>query len=355
MATTDRGAWSAPGLPGLAAAALAAALVGVAAVAGAGPAAAQEYDWKLSNGLPEGRQESAYLEGFAEDVAAATDGAVEITVYHGGSLGLEDADVLRWLPTGAAELGLIWAGYLGRDAPALNAVYIQGSVGTPEEHAAALPVLREIYREALAGEGIEAVAFMNLPMLDISVFCADEPATTLDALRGRKLRVWTRDQVDTFERLGVAAQIVAQTEMYVALQTGVVDCALYPARFAQSVSLQEVTDHAAYLYPVAALPYVVGAAEDVWAELTPELRDAVAAAGERLWTASVEGDTGAQAEDEARAALTEAGVTWHDAFPDADRRAFLDAAAETWAAIAEEAGPPAPDYRERVLSAMDRE
>ncbi|MEQ8964503.1 MAG: TRAP transporter substrate-binding protein DctP [Azospirillaceae bacterium] len=327
----------------------------LAAAFGPSPAAAQDHDWKLSNGLPEGRQESAYLEAFAEDVAARTDGAVEITVYHGGSLGLEDADVLRWLPTGTAELGLIWAGYLGRDAPALNAVYIQGSVGTEEEHAAALPVLQDIYREALAESDIETVAFMNLPMLAVSVFCADEPVNSLEDLRDKKLRVWTRDQVETFERLGVAAQIVAQTEMYVALQTGVVDCALYPARYAQSVSLQEVTDHAAYLYPVAALPYVVGAAEDVWAELSPELQAEVTAAGEALWQTSVEGDTGAEAEREARAALEEAGVTWHDDFSAEDRRAFLDAAAETWAAIAEEAGPPAPSYRERVLSAIGRE
>lgn len=335
----------------------AAAVVAISALAlQASPDAhAQEFEWKLSNGLPEGRQESAYLEDFAEDVAETTDGAVEITVYHGGSLGLEDADVLRWLPTGTAELGLIWAGYLGRDAPALNAVYIQGSVGTEEEHEAALPVLKEIYREALAESGIETVAFMNLPMLDISVFCADEAINSLEDLRDKKLRVWTRDQVDSFERLGVAAQIVPQTEMYVALQTGVVDCALYPARYAQSVSLQEVTDHAAYLYPVAALPYVVGASADVWAELPGDLQEDVLAAGDRLWEASVAGDTGDQAEEEARAALSEAGVTWHDAFSEEDRAAFLAAAAETWEAIAEEAGAPAPSYRDRVLSAMGRE
>jgi len=56
--------------------------------------------------------------------------------------------------------------------------------------------------------------------------------------------VWSKDQVDTFERLGVSAQIIPQTEMHVALRTGVVDCAVYPALFAHTVSLQEVAKYA---------------------------------------------------------------------------------------------------------------
>lgn len=56
--------------------------------------------------------------------------------------------------------------------------------------------------------------------------------------------MWSKDQVDTFERLGVSAQIIPQTEMHVALRTGVVDCAVYPALFAHTVSLQEVAKYA---------------------------------------------------------------------------------------------------------------
>ncbi|MEL0045479.1 MAG: C4-dicarboxylate ABC transporter substrate-binding protein, partial [Deltaproteobacteria bacterium] len=100
---------------------------------------AQEFNWKFNNGLPENRNESKELDRFAGDVSAATNNKLQIKVYHGGSLGLKNEDVLRWLPTGAAEMGLVWANYLGRDAPAMNAVYIQGSVGSTEEHLKAIP------------------------------------------------------------------------------------------------------------------------------------------------------------------------------------------------------------------------
>ena len=56
--------------------------------------------------------------------------------------------------TGAAEMGLVWANYLGRDAPALNAVYIQGSVGSSDEHIKAIPVLKDIYSAELKKWGI---------------------------------------------------------------------------------------------------------------------------------------------------------------------------------------------------------
>ena len=49
----------------------------------------------------------------------------------------------RWLPRGAAEMGLVWANYLGRDVPALNAVMIQGSVGSPKELITALPEIQK--------------------------------------------------------------------------------------------------------------------------------------------------------------------------------------------------------------------
>ncbi len=317
-------------------------------------ALAAEFEWKFNNGLPETRNESQELNAFAEAVAEATDGRLEIQVFHGGSLGLKNEDVLRWLPSGVSEMGLVWANYVGRDAPELNAIYIQGSVGSPEEHLRALPVIRDIYEQEFGEWGIVAAGFMALPMLEASIFCADAPVRTLADLQGLKLRVWSKDQVDTFERLGVSAQIIPQTEMYVALQTGVVDCAVYPALFAHTVSLQEVAGYASYLYPIASLPYVLGVSQEKWAALPDDLQQAVTDAAAETWSRTNEYADDHENELNARANLGEQGVEWLDDFPAEDQRAFLDAAAETWLAAANEAGGKAPDYRARVLEAIGR-
>lgn len=311
-------------------------------------------EWKFNNGLPEGRNESRQLDQFAADVADLSKGSLTIKVFHGGSLNLKNDDVARWLPRGAVEMGLVWANYLGRDAPALNAVLIQGSVGSPEELIKALPEVQKIYAEELGEWGIVPTGFMALPLLKASIFCRNEPVRSLADLRTRKLRVWSNDQVETFTRLGVSAQIVGQTELYVALQTGVVDCAVYPALFAHTISLQEVTKYASYLYPVAGVPYVLGANQDAWNALSDQQRSAVTQAAARVWARTNEYSKAEENELAARARLAEQGVEFLDAFSEADRAAFLDAASKTWEQLAQEAGGNAPAYRQRILKILGR-
>ena len=317
-------------------------------------AAAQATDWKFNNGLPEGRGESKQLETFAAEVAELSGGSLNIDVFHGGSLNLKDNDVARWLPRGAAEMGLVWANYLGRDVPALNAVMVQGSVGSPEELITALPEIQEIYEEVLAEWGIVPTGFMALPLLKASIFCREKPVRTLDDLRTRKLRVWSNDQVETFTKLGVSAQIVGQNDLYVALQTGVVDCAVYPALFAHTISLQEVTKYASYLYPVAGVPYVLGASENAWNALSDAERTAVSTAAANVWKRTNEYSKAEENEQAARAKLSAQGIEFLDAFSDDDRSAFLNAASSTWQELAAEAGGKAPEYRQRILTVLGR-
>jgi hypothetical protein len=80
-------------------------------------------------------------------------------------------------------MGLVWANYLGRDVPALNAVMVQGSVGSPEELIMALPEIQEIYSEVLAEWDIVPTGFMALPLLKASIFCREQPVRTLEELR----------------------------------------------------------------------------------------------------------------------------------------------------------------------------
>ena len=315
---------------------------------------AAEFSWKFNNGLPETRNESKELDRFAADVKKATNGGLDIKVYHGGSLGLKNNDVLRWLPTGASEMGLVWANYLGRDAPALNAVYIQGSVGSSEEHIKAIPVLKEIYASELKKWGIIPTGFMGLPILYASIFCKGEPVNTIEKLKTKKLRVWSKDMVDTFKKLGVSAQIIGQTEMYVALKTGVVDCAVYPALYAKTVSLQEVANSASYLYPVAGLPYVLGASERKWTKLPQSYKNAVKNAAEKLFQRSTDYSDDEANEMNARRNLESEGVDWLTDFSPSDQRTFLNAAAETWKEAANEAGGEAPNNRSKILQAIGR-
>ena len=325
-------------------------------VTGAGFFAAESNaeEWRFNNPLPETRPESAELNKFADEVNAAHGGDFKLKMFGGGSLGLKNPDALRFLPKGAVEMSLVWANYLGRDAPALSSVFIQGSIGTVEELKKALPVVREIYEEEFGNWGVTATGYVAIPMLSVSVFCREEPVRTLADLKSKKLRVWARDQVETFTRLGVSAQIIPQEEMYVALKTGVVDCALYPALYAHTVSLQEVAKYASFLYPMASGPYVLGVSTERWNKTDDAIKTAISSAAAALWDRTNKYDDDFERELAARKNMAKAGVEWLDDFPESDRKVFLEAVSESWKILAEEAGGKAPGYRKRVLTALGR-
>lgn len=327
--------------------------IGLASMVASVPAATSE-EWRFNNFLPETRPESAELEKFVADVNTTLAGSGELKLFSGGSLGLPNTDTLRFLPKGNVEMSLMWANYLGRDAPALSSVVVQGTIGSIEEFEKAIPTVREIYEEEFADWGVSSVGYVAIPMLSVSVFCRDEPVRTIEALKSKKLRVWARDQVETFTRLGVAAQIIPQEEMYVALKTGVVDCALYPALYAHTVSLQEVAKHASFLYPMASGPYVIGVATDRWKATDEKTKKAITDAAEDLWNRTNKYDDDFERELAAREKLVEQGVTWGEDFSAEDRNLFVSSVTETWKMLAEEAGGNAPAYRERVLKALGR-
>jgi len=152
----------------------------------------------------------------------------------------------------------------------------------------------------------------------------------------------------------VSAQIIPQEEMYVAMKTGVVDCALYPALYAHTVSLQEVSKYASFLYPMASGPYVIGVSTDRWEKTDDTVKAAISEAAEDLWERTNQYEADYQRELDARAKLAEGGIIWGEDYSDEDRETFVASVTETWKMLAEEAGGNAPAYRDRVLEALGR-
>jgi len=329
-------------------------IAGAALALSAAAAAAQTVEWKFNNNYAPTRPESAHIRAFAQDLETRSGGRFKIAVLEGGAMNLRDADALRWMQVGTPEIAFNWPPFLGRDAPELANLYVYGSVSTAAEHLKALPAMEEILKEGYGKAKIGIAGFMGLPIIDATLFCR-QPVRSLDELKRVKLRVGTREQVETFKALGVAAQIVPQNELYSALQTGVIDCALYAARFAQTVSLHEVAKHATYTgFPFPPVPYVIMVNQAKHAALPAELKAALAAATAKLKESSSDFSKDAAAEKDAREKLKAAGVTWHPDLSAADQEAVRKAALATWKSIAAEAGAAAVANRERILKALGR-
>ena len=323
-----------------------------ATLLGAGAASAQTTEWRFHNSYAPARTESGHVRDLAADVRTRSQGRLVLNVFEGNAMNLRDADALRYMQTGTPEMGFIWPPFLGRDDAAMSSILVFGLVRNAAELNRVMPALRESLTEGMRRWNIETVGFMQLGLLDAAIMCRN-PVRNLDELRRLKLRVGSREQVETFRALGVAAQIVPQQELYTAMQTGVVDCALYAPRLAHTVSLQEVAKHVVstgFAFPPT--PYIMMANQARWRALSAENRQTLTQAVAAMETRSARFEQDATDDEAARERLRGQGVTFHGTLSEADQQAIRTAAIATWGTLMREAGGQGPAWQARIQSAL---
>jgi len=191
-----------------------------------------------------------------------------------------------------------------------------------------------------------------LPTFDWYMMCKT-PVSDLKTLRTKKVRANEKSALDMIALLGIKAQIVPQAEMYLALQTGVIDCSVYPVAIAKTISLQEVTKYASYVLLHSALPLAIGVSNAKWAKLDPSVKEVLLEEGQWLWKRSLEDALDPKImEGLVQAVVSTTDIKVLSPFPAEERRMFNEAIVKVWAEQAANAGKRAPEWRERVLKAM---
>ncbi|EOD79588.1 C4-dicarboxylate transport system C4-dicarboxylate-binding protein [Grimontia indica] len=288
--------------------------------------------------IKEGRSESADMRSFAKKVSQLTAGSVNFNMHYMGELGFDNTELLRQLKRGYVGAGAVYPPYLSRDVPAFGALYIEGALLDFKSHEPAISVIEDSYRTVFDNWGIEYVGYAQPPLYDVSVFCKN-PINTIAGLKRKKLRVWTSAQVETFNNLGIAAQIIPSSEMYMALQTGVVDCALYLGEIGIFASLHEVAPYEAFLVPFASLPVALGVNKNIFNRLSDEQQAAVREAGQWISAKTLKkalNDVAAKTAN--REARAKGGIKQLPAFSKQDVEKFVTAANEVWFRMAKEGG-----------------
>jgi TRAP-type C4-dicarboxylate transport system substrate-binding protein len=329
------------------------ALVGCGSLMLATASAAANFEWRLNISTNEARSVSKNAARFAQRVEEKSGGRLKIKVFYGNSLGFSESDTLRVLKSGGVEMSMIYAGYLARDLPDTASALPQGVILSPGEMVQIMPQMYDIYRDSFAKWDVTTVGWLHDAIYDISIFCKDNVGS-LQALKGKKVRVWSKDQIDTFARLGISAQIIGQNDLYLALQTGVVDCSAYVAGVAKTISLQEVTKYAARLHTSSALPSAISVSNRHYNQLPKDLQAVLLEAGTWLTAETEKTLTDFSLEEAARKEFAEKKtVTWLGDFPKADQLAFYKAANDVWAERVQTVGREAPKYRDRLNKALE--
>jgi TRAP-type C4-dicarboxylate transport system substrate-binding protein len=323
-----------------------------AALMWAGMAQAAPVEWKMHIVWVPARVEAQYYQKFVDRVNQQAEGKLHIKLFPGATLGVKDVDMLRVLPRGnVIQIAGLYPGYMTRDEPEYAVTLPPGVVQQPEKLDKLAPDLKHIYQETYDKWGIKLLGFVAHPVRDTAVMCK-EPINTLEGLKGKKVRVWEKSQADTFAKLGVAAQIVGQNDLYMAMRTGVVDCAVYPIHFALTVSLQEVAPNAAFLFPYVLHPLNIIVSKKAFDALPPDVQkivqDAATQTEQESFAAYVKGTV----DKESETAWKEKGGKVLAPFPAPDQKRFADAAAQVWEESSKQVGAKAVANRQAVVKAL---
>lgn len=182
------------------------------------------YQWKFGHVASTTSENQALAEKFAELMDKKTNGQVKVTIHPAGQLGSE-ADMFKQVQGGALEFAVHGtpgiASYGVKESMLFDLPYV---VTTREQGWKFVNgEFGDWYREVVRQKtGVKPLGFMDYGFRH--VYNRLKPIEKPDDLKGLKLRVLqTPAYVAAYEAFGVKATPMAYTEVYQALQQGVID------------------------------------------------------------------------------------------------------------------------------------
>jgi TRAP-type C4-dicarboxylate transport system substrate-binding protein len=230
---------------------------------------------------------------FAELVGARTGGELQFEIYANASL-MKTFSQINGLRKGALDMGLVPLTYAGGEIHEMNITFMPALVTSYAQGYAwrSSPVGREL-TALLEQRGIVLVSWMwqsgGMASRTRSLM---EPA---DA-RGMKIRGGSREMDEMFKAAGASVSSMPSNEVYLGMQTGVMDAACTSSSSFLSFKLQEASKflttpgNRSFFFILE--PILVSKA--IWDTLSKPLQDAMMAVGEEMIPFNL---AGAQADD----------------------------------------------------------
>lgn len=268
-----------------------AGLAGTTILAAPTIARAQAVNWDLSTVWPDANFHTVNAKKFADEVKAATGGAVNITVKAGGQLGFKGPEHLRAVRDGLVPIADVLNIQQIGDEPILGAEGIPFLVGSVDELRTYHKHIRPVFERVVQNNNQKNLYMVPWPTqyLHLKV-----KADSLAGLSGQKVRCPDRGAQDMVNALGMTGVVIPWGETIPALASGAV----------QGVSTSAVSgvdgkfwEFLKFIYPTNHVwsSQMVNVNLDSWNRLPANHRAAIEAVAKKLepefWATSVKADT----------------------------------------------------------------
>lgn len=312
----------------------------LAALGVAGSAQAQNRAIKFVNQNAKGHPIVMGMDKFAEIVEAKSGGKIKVTVFPGGALGSDQAN-LSALQGGSIEMASMNSGIFASLAKEFAVYDFPFLFANPREADAIVdgPFGKSLHAK-LEEKGLVALGYYELGFRHITN--SKRPITKVEDIAGLKLRVIPNPiNIDWVSALGANPTPLPFPELYAALEQKAVDGQENPVATINGAKLYEVQKHLALTnHQFQMTPFLMG--KRSWDKLSDADRKAVQEAAAEA--TALQRKLSAEADEKLLAELKAKGV--HVTTP--DKATFAKATAEVVAKW--EAGPIGP-YVKKVVAA----
>lgn len=202
--------------------------------------AAETFKWKTVTLHRNGPNYEKWL-WFKEQVEKRTDGRIEIELLTYPEIGLTGTDILRVMKSGLISVGEVSSGYVSGDFPMIEATDLPGMVSGLEQS----KQVYDAWSEAVVEQNEDmmgGLVYSTFAWGPIYLFTR-EPVADVADLKGKKVRVFAPAQARLMEELGAEPLSMPISEVYSALQRGVMDGMITGTDQIAAMSAWEITPH----------------------------------------------------------------------------------------------------------------
>jgi TRAP-type C4-dicarboxylate transport system substrate-binding protein len=209
-------------------------------------------------------------------------------------LGVQAADALRLLRSGAFDVMSVQIGMASRDDPFFEGVDLVGVATDMTQLRRVVDAYRDVFDKRLQEKFGAKV--LTLWPFGPQVFYCNSPIKSLDDVKGLKVRSFTPSMAALIQHLGGTPVTLPFSEVYPALQRGVANCGVTSPTSGNSGKWPEVTNH---FLPLSVSGSVQGHFANLayWNRFSPEAQRKIAAEFKRMedqmWDLAIQSNTDA--------------------------------------------------------------
>ena len=208
---------------------------------------------------------------FGPNLLERTNGKVEFIASSFPELGLAGPDTLSLVTEGTLDSATIYGGYVAGELPPVEIQNLWGIYSSREQEFEVTQAIIKDIEDLVLNETGGVIMNHNWYAGNDQFFFCKEKIDTLEGFKGKKTRSHSAALSDWIEGMGADAQFIAFSEVYTAIERGILDCGVTGADAGYGQRWYEVTEY--LIGPLLSFPSnnnVINA--EKWASIPEDLQ-----------------------------------------------------------------------------------